>query len=231
MASLLKTLEWHARTGILTVEQGELVLTIPTLNGRPMFAFSNDREDRLGGLLLRLGYVDLPDLGKAIGRMLKENRRLGEILVRDGLLDHKTLEEALRTQVCEILCRMLTLQGTQCSFREQAVSYDIDFNFSINSLIREAFFQVNAFYRILDETRGLAATYTKSERFYQEIATAELPTQFSTILPLFDKPVSLHQLCLESAISDIDVCRLVWVLLTIGAIGPQSGLYVRTRRP
>ena len=218
MARLLKTLERHAETGILTVAQGDLVVNVSTLSGRPMFALSSDEEDRLGGTLLRLGRIDLPGLGDAVRRMLDEECRLGEILVDEGLLDQETLEEALRTQVCDILCRMLRLQGAQCSFREQTLAYDIDFNFSVNSLIREAFFRVDAPYRILNETGGLAAAYAKSISFSDEIATVELPPQHSAILPLFDRPVSLRDLCLETDISDLDVCRLVWVLLSIGAI-------------
>ena len=220
LAPVVKSLNTASGTGLLTVRTDEFVLTAVLLAGQPVFAVSNDPADRLDSVLMRRGLVHLPELTRATERMLQEHRRLGEILVDGGLLDRESLAEVLQIQIREILCRMLVLRRGTYSFAEQSVPRheDIAFALSVNSLIRESFFSVTDFHGILDKIGAWNAVYASSESFLEEAAGCDLTPDQSTILPLFDEPVSLGELCIESAINDFDVCRLVWVLLTVGAI-------------
>ena len=219
VAPIFKSLSTAGHTGIFTVQSGPRVQKVLLRGGQPVFAASNDREVRLNGVLIRLGFVTLPDLVRAIERMPKEDRRLGEILVLEGLLDRDRVAEALRIQLHEILYRVLVHQQGQYAFHERSVPQeDIGFTPSVNSLIREALFRITTFHRIMDEIGGLSAVYAKTERFDEEVASTGFSSFQRDILPLFEKGMSLEQLCLDATYDDFDVCRFVWVLLSIGAL-------------
>ncbi|MFQ5768694.1 MAG: DUF4388 domain-containing protein [Acidobacteriota bacterium] len=219
VAPFFKELCARGRTGVLTVRVEDRVRSILLHQGRPVFARSNDREDRLNGYLLRLGLVTLPDLIWAVDRMMKENRRLGEVLVDMGVLEKDRLADALRLQIREIICGLLSAAQGTFTFRKQAVSPPTGIGFSLpaNALIRESLLRIQAFHRVLDEIGGLSAVYQLTEHQQEEIRTSGLSPEQADLVPLLDRPINLEQVCAASKLNDFDVCRLIWILLTIGA--------------
>src|SRR5262245_17913039 len=67
-------------TGILTLSRGEVSKILYVKNGQLVFAASNVPEDRLGETLLRDGVIGYSQLETAIGYM-GGGKRLGSILV------------------------------------------------------------------------------------------------------------------------------------------------------
>ncbi|MFQ5669100.1 MAG: DUF4388 domain-containing protein [Acidobacteriota bacterium] len=219
LAPIFKSLCAAGHSGVLEVRSNGLVLDAILVDGQPVFARSNDREDRLGAVIMRRNALTLPEMVTAVERMLKEKRRLGEILVRDGFLDARGLTEALRCQILEIFCRMLILRQGHVRFRAQApMDHDRLLVHAPNELIHQAFFRVRAFYTVLDDIGGLTATYRPTDRFFEELTTVKLPSDQNALIPHLEHPINLHRLCDKAPISGFDVCRLVWVLLVIGAL-------------
>ena len=144
-------------------------------------------------------------------------QRLGECI--DEVLTLKRLKEALGLQVEEIICRMLVDRHGQYSYwNEQVTHDDIGFDLAPNILIMNALFQISSFHQVIDEIGGLAAVYAKSDRFSEELATMHLSAKQSDLLPLFEDIVGLEQICAKTALNHFEVCRLIWVLLTTGAL-------------
>ena len=68
-------------------------------------------EDRLGEMLVRRGLLSQADLVRATEIVVREKRRLGEVLAELGLLDTNGLEDAIALHVHEMLARALQLDG------------------------------------------------------------------------------------------------------------------------
>jgi cell division ATPase FtsA len=219
-AAAFKAVTRRGISGVFSTRSGDITRSIMLKDGRPVFASSTDREERLNGFLLRGGFITLTDLVRGMERMLRENRRLGAVLVEEGLLDKPSLMKALRTQVGEIACSALTAADGSSVFKEQPVSDNVDVGFvtPVNTLIHEALFGVDALHRILDEIGGPSAVYGLTERAEDEVGTIRLGQDEMDVLATFEPHASLEQTCSASQLSDFDTCRLIWVMLTVGAL-------------
>ena len=62
VARAFKAVSARGESGLLAVQHGGVVRQITLRNGRPVFAASTNRENRLNGVLLRHGLVTLREL-------------------------------------------------------------------------------------------------------------------------------------------------------------------------
>lgn len=220
LAPLLKATAREGSTGFFTVRTPEALRTVSLLEGQVVFAGSNDREERLNSILVRRNLVGLADLSRAVEIMLRDGRRLGEILIAQEHLDGAGVARALRVQIAEIVCRLLTLRSAEISFREQAVPDhgEVGFRTSINALIRASFFQVRDVHHVLDEVGGPNAVVTPTAEFSTELAATGLRLEHQELVPLLSEPREILAICAATDLPDFDVIRMVWVLLTVGAL-------------
>ena len=70
--------------------------------GRLIFATSNDPDDRLGERLLRKGLISYRALEESV-RALNDGKRQGTLLVENGAIRARDLIEGVRDQVQEII--------------------------------------------------------------------------------------------------------------------------------
>jgi hypothetical protein len=137
-----------------------------------------------------------------------------------GDLDEKGVARALRAQVTEIVCRLLTLRSAEISFREQPVAdhQEVGFRTPINALIRASFFQVRDVHHVLDEVGGPNAVVAPTAEFTAELATSGLRPEHQDLVPLLSEPREILAICAASDLPDFDVIRMIWALLTVGAL-------------
>ena len=214
----LRTLGRSQATGELTATQDRLVLRIVIDRGSPIFASSNDVEDRLHGVLLRDDYLSIVQLAECVKLMLRERKRLGSILIRESYMRRKQLERALRIQYARIVCRVLTTPDLSYEFTPgPPMEEDVVLHGPANSWIRRAFFQVTEYRRILDAIGGISAVYTRTPTFRKEVAEAQFDPD--TLRELYSSGVqtTVKDFCDISAFGDFDALRLIWVLLEINA--------------
>ncbi len=96
------------KTGLLTLENGEDVVTIKFLEGQVVGADTRTEtlEDRLGGVLVRTGRITSAQLHEALRTQKNTCQRLGYILVSSGHITEDDLVDALRVQSSQIIYRM-----------------------------------------------------------------------------------------------------------------------------
>jgi hypothetical protein len=70
----------------------------------------------------------------------------------------------------------------------------------------------------MDEIGGPSATVAPTARFATEIASAGLRPEQAALTPFLEEPREVVQVCASSDLPDFDICRLLWVLLTVGAL-------------
>src|SRR6266850_3959229 len=90
-------------TGVLTVTGESTEKSVYIQSGRPVFATSNDRDDRLGQVFFKSGAITLENLLAVVVRSRSEKKRLGTLLVELGLIQPSELVGGVLTQVRNII--------------------------------------------------------------------------------------------------------------------------------
>ncbi len=104
-------------TGVLHLQRGDVAKKVFFLEGHIVFAASSDPDDRLGELLLRDGLVDLEQLEDAIAKLYL-GKRLGTLLVEMGHLRPEDLVRGVIAQVREIVLGLFTWEEGAYRFDE-----------------------------------------------------------------------------------------------------------------
>ena len=86
---------WASRAGRVTVRRDSIRKDVWLLRGSPVFARSNDPEDRLIELLGRRSLIPAEKLETARTLVGRDDRRAGEVLVEAGFLKGEELSSML----------------------------------------------------------------------------------------------------------------------------------------
>lgn len=123
MPELLWQLHMGRRTGCLHVRKGTIEKRLWLLEGRPVFARSNEAGDRLTdrllarGLLSRAQYDQAQDLIAA-----GSGKRIGQVLLAAGLIREPELHEALSEQLLRMLESMFLWSDARWTFEADVVT-------------------------------------------------------------------------------------------------------------
>ena len=115
---LLREVYVGGKSGHLHFTAGRSCRSLRILKGQIIYGTTDADGEHLGDVLVRYGMLSEGDRQKAVQIVLKERRRLGEVLVGDGLLEQDRLEEAIGLHVREILFAMLEGSEGSHSFEE-----------------------------------------------------------------------------------------------------------------
>ena len=116
---LLREIYVGRRSGTLTLARGQEQQRLRFRRGHIVNATTNVVEGRLGEMLVRRGQLSEADLARATEVVVREKRRLGEVLGELGLLDASQLEDAVALHVHETLARVFTWPDGVYSFHEE----------------------------------------------------------------------------------------------------------------
>ena len=96
---------------------GKVTKTVYLCEGRLIFATSTDPDDRLGEMLLRKGLITYRSLEESV-RAIKAGKRQGTLLVESGSIRSKDLVEGVTEQVQEIIYSLFQWDDGDCEFQE-----------------------------------------------------------------------------------------------------------------
>ncbi len=108
LPAVLRDLYVGRRTGFLHFKREGERRSVYFHRGNIVHADTNVREERLGETLVRQGLLKEADLKRATGFVLRDKKRLGAVLVELGVLGGDQLEDALAVHVREILLKVLS---------------------------------------------------------------------------------------------------------------------------
>jgi hypothetical protein len=213
--------ELHAArwSGLLTLTQQGVGRSITVQEGRLVFASSSSPDDRLGELLLRRGRItlrQLTDAGKAIGK----GKRLGTILVEQGILEPKELVKAVVDHTQEIIYG--AFQWTEGRYRlqeGQVPAEAITLNIRTGDLIREGIHRIFSWGRIHRGVGGLEARYAASpdaKAILAQVTSLTPPEQ--ELLDGFREPRDVESACAASKSGDFETCRTLWWFRVMGLL-------------
>ena len=139
LADVLEQLRQGKATGTLTVSSGDLTKCIYLKSGQIVFATSTSVQDRLGEILVKTGTLKRENLEYALQLFKKSAgmKKIGAILVENGLIAPKDLFSGLKVQVKDIIFSLFLLSEGVYQFEEHLPSELIQLQINFQDLIAE----------------------------------------------------------------------------------------------
>lgn len=218
--SLVHDICEERNTGVLTVRDGETAKALYIDGGHVVFAASDDKDDRLGALLVRRGMIRLKDLEDAARESQQTGRRLGGVLVERQHIRPQDLVWGVREQVKEIMTGLfLWTRGTyEMKVGPLPSSEVITLKMSTGDVVLEGVRRIESWTRIQLAVGTLETHYRVTSRIEELGPTMNLTLDEWTLLSRCEGPVTLAHLCEVTPMKDFDVCRLVWALSVVGML-------------
>jgi hypothetical protein len=223
--ALLYSILGRSDTGVLTLTGETSEKTIYIQAGRPTFATSSDRDDRLGQILFRNGTVTLEALMNAVEKSVGLGKRLGTVLVEEGLIQPHDLVEGVRSQVRHIINSLFVWTRGRYHYSTGALPTEevITLKLSPGEIILDGIRTIESWGRIWEAVGPLQATYRTTDRLATLVPELSLSLEEWSLLSHCERPTSLKELCRLSPMADFDQCRFLWAALTLGIVHRQSG--------
>ncbi len=218
--SLIHDLCEDRQTGVLSVQDGDAEKSVYIDTGRIVFATSNEKEDRLGSLLIKRGMVSVRAMEEADRIARGTGKRLGGALVDQHLIRPQDLVWGVREQVKEIVIGLF--HWTRGTYRMDCgplpTNEVITLKMSTGDVILEGVRRVDSWVRIQAAVGGLETRYKVSPRVEELGRAMTLSLEEWTLLSRCEGPVTLADLCEATPMKDFDVCRLVWAFAVVGML-------------
>ena len=133
LADVCQLLALGQKTGCLSVTDRSKFGQIYFDNGRITFARIVNRRDRLGDLLIRDGALDHAHLQQILANQARDpEKRLGELLIEQQLLTRPQLERYIRLQIEEAIYYLFTWPHGSFYFEVDELPEAGDFTVNIN---------------------------------------------------------------------------------------------------
>lgn len=218
LAELVLGLYEQRFSGLLVLSNGGIGKSVTLQDGRMVFATSTSQDDRLGELLFRRGRISLRQLVDA-GAAVAPGKRLGAVLVEQGVLSPKDLVKTVVEQVQEIIYG--AFQWTEGQYRLQAgldSSEAITLKISTPDLILEGIRRIEAWSRVDRAVGGLAARYDRHPDYEDVLKSMTLSFEKLSLLTTLNEATDVETICRESTLSDFETCRALWAFRVIGVV-------------
>ncbi|MBI3450845.1 MAG: DUF4388 domain-containing protein [Acidobacteria bacterium] len=224
LPSLIHDVCEEKNTGYLAVRDGDIEKSVYVDSGGIVFARSNDKEDRLGSLLIKRGMVSARQMEQAVRAAQESGKRLGGVLVERHTIRPQDLTWGVREQVKEIVVGLFSwTHGTYAMHFGPLPSDEvITLKMSTGDIILEGVKGIGEWIRIQLAVGGLDARYQVSPRLDEMGRTMNLSLDEWTLLSRCEQAVELGVLCEVSPMKDFDVCRLVWAFTVVGMLNRLS---------
>ena len=221
--SLVQELHEQAATGFLTLTHAGVGRSISIHEGRMVFASSSSPDERMGPLLLRRGRISLRQMADAT-RGVRAGRRLGAVLVEQGVLSPKELIAAVVEHTQEIIYGAFALTEGHYLLQEGVPpSEDITLKISTPDIIMEGIRRIDSWTRIDHAVGGPEACYERAPAYVEMSRGMHSAPDKIALLRHIDAPARVEALCAATDLPDFEVCRVLWAFRVIGLIRRVDG--------
>jgi hypothetical protein len=215
---LLHALHEQRWSGLLTLAHMGVVRSVSVHEGRLVFASSSSPDDRLGELLLRQGRITLRQYVDA-GKALAPGKRLGAVLVEQGILSPKDLVKTVVEHTQEVIYGAFQWTEGQYRLQEGATSAEaITLKISTPDIILEGIRRIESWTRIHRGAGGITARYERAPDYEAVLPLMTLSFEKLSLLTALNDVTDVETLCRDSSLSSYDVCRTLWAFRVIGVI-------------
>ncbi len=217
LPDLLLAVSRSGKTGRLLFSNAEADKTLYVKEGKIVFAESSSDDDGLGQYLLRIGKISLQDFTQ-VSQLVEPGKRLGALLVAEGVLGPKELVPAVVGQVRSIILGLFRRTETWYGFKEEELSRreSITLDMPVAQLLLDGVQSVESWRRISRGVGDLDSVYRAVESFEEEWQRLELAEDVEELLSLLKEPVSVADICTRARMPDFNACRYLWIFRALG---------------
>jgi hypothetical protein len=217
--ALLRGLVAARKTGVLRFTRAALAKTVYLSDGRIIFATSNDPDDRLGEMLLRKGVIGYRALEESV-LALQAGKRQGTLLVEHGAIRARDLVEGVREQVQEIVYGLMGWDEGRFEFQEGELPSRevILLHMSTGDLLLEGTRRVQRWGLVRTGVGPLEQRYALSPGSAALLNGISLHKPELALVAALDGVSTLEDICRLSRQPDFLSCRAVWGLWAAGIL-------------
>jgi hypothetical protein len=215
-------LDWVARrmkTGRLDLKRKSTEKKLTFRDGLLHSSFSNDPRETIGQALVRERLIKEEQLFTALLRQEKEGKRLGQILIGDGLLTEEALKRTLRQNAEHIVYDLFLWPDGRFDFHEEDIPADlrISLDIEIPYVLEEGRHRRLEWERLKQMFKSSDITFkVKKDGEGVEDPAAQV------ILKLAAAGKTLAGIALESRRSEFETALMLEGLMSLGAVSPAQ---------
>ncbi|MEP6589755.1 MAG: DUF4388 domain-containing protein [Gemmatimonadota bacterium] len=210
------------RTGCLSVANDRNFASIWLDDGWIVFAGMVSRPDRLGERLVAAGTLSAEQLEAAIAtQRALPGQRLGAVMVQLGLLTSSDLEAELRRQVEETVYTLFTWDSGTFSFEAGIVPEEAEATVRLHpeGLLLEGARRVDEWSVIAKKIPSLDAVFAlEGDGEVDQSGESALVEVERRVQPLIDGARTVRDIMDATGLTDFEVCRALFGLLTAGRL-------------
>lgn len=216
---LLLIISREKLTGVLHIHHPPIEKDLYFQEGRPVFARSNDDDERLGEVLLQQGKISYRQLEDSAQKIVP-GVRLGTILVQDGYLKASDLYHGVIDQVQEIIYNVFEWEEGEYLFTvgELPSKEVITLSLSTPDVILTGIGQIRKWSWIRKSVGPLNTVFRKHPDWPTVVKKMSITPAIHSLIDLLENPLGLETILRLSRVGNFETCKLLWAFLIIGII-------------
>ncbi len=226
-AELFLELYTRGATGILRLKRANAIKNIYFQMGKPIFATSNQKEDRMGSILYKQGVINREQLEFAIEEIKRTGKKFGTVLVENGIITPEQLVQAVINQVEEIMLSVFVWEDGDYLFSDEYPSEEevITLDMSAAQLIFKGVktrYPLQMVKRMLGSTRKVLAFTRNPSYKFQEL---EFTPDEEEVIKNIDGRKTIAEIQRSSGIDEESCYRLLAALIilkTVEVVGEKT---------
>jgi hypothetical protein len=177
-------------TGILALSDETTQKSVYIQSGRPIFAASNDRDDRLAQIFFKAGQVSLENLMVGLDRSIRERKRVGTVFVEMALIEPHDLVEGVLTQVRNIIRSLFLWTRGRYKYSPGPLPSEelITLKLSAGAIVLEGIRRIDSWERVWEAVGGLDAEYQTTEGIEEKAKDLPLSLESGRCSPASTAP-------------------------------------------
>ena len=226
---VFQLLDLARKSGRLTVRSGarDNEGTVYFESGAVVHATMRDNPHTLGALLKKAGKVSQRELERAMAAQRTDMRRLGEILVAQGSVTRREVERYMRQQIESVVFDLFSWNEGSFTFADgvdDSVQMDAAIRVSIESLLMEGARRIDEWSRMGDRIPNAEVVPRLAQQREDANAFIDLRPAEWEVLALIDGDHSLREIAAELAVSEFEVAKTVYGMLSTELIEVSDGM-------
>lgn len=210
LPQLLYQIHAARKTGTLIITLNELRKAILFENGMIISAYSNQREDSLGEVLLRSGRISVDEYLEAEG-YVKQGKKFGQVLLESGTLTESELATQMSYQVLSIIYSLFLWQIGYYEFAEGKLPQkDLpDLDISTLDIILRGVKMIRSWEQVRKTIESLDDELELSGDAQEKLKQLQLSKDELSILNMIKPEVTIRDITLLSNLNSFETCRLL----------------------
>lgn len=219
LPELLASISRSRETGVLNFHDMGRWKAVYFKDGAIIFATSNLPDDRLGEFLLKEGKITIRDFLEA-SKLIKPGKRLGAVLVEEGILSPDELFLSINQHVVEIVYSLFDWSRGEYEFVMKDLSAEgpVTLDLSTEKVILEGIRRLRDFTRVYAGVGSVDTVLRQSDRAETLVYKLELDEDESQILSQVNGRLNVEQIISMSYLSNFETLRILYGLVAAGVL-------------